>query len=59
MKVTEIDFDNAEQVNQLKNEKVEISVGVLAYLLNYFYTGGGEPNLLNERLAEVLDFDKE
>lgn len=54
MILEDIDFDDEKQVEKLKNEKVEISVGVLATLLSYYYTGGGEPNSYNARLKEVL-----
>jgi hypothetical protein len=54
LELKNIDFDNSKQVEELKNEKVEISVSVLALLLSAYYTGGGEPDSLNERLEETV-----
>jgi hypothetical protein len=54
MKLEEIDFDNEDEVERLKDEKVEVPVYVLKELLDSFYHGGGEPDSLNERLKWVL-----
>jgi hypothetical protein len=55
----EIDFDNEEQVEKLKRQKVEVEVGLLAYLLGYYYTGGGEPDSLNARLDDSMQAVKD
>lgn len=55
MKPSEIDFDSATTVLARKDETVEVTVGQLALLLNFFYTGGGEPDSRNERMKCVID----
>ena len=58
MRLEDIDFDNDEQVDTLRNEVVEIPVGALAFLLGGYYCGGGEPDLNSERLRNALVFGK-
>jgi hypothetical protein len=55
MNIEDIDFDNEEQVQQLRDQKVEIPVGVLYTLLGAYYKGGGEPDSYNDRLNEVME----
>lgn len=55
MRLDSINFDDEQKMLELKQEMVEIPVGALSYLLNYFYTGGGEPDSHNERLAEAME----
>lgn len=53
MNIDDIDFDNVEQVRKFKDQKVEVTVGLIYSLLGSYYQGGGEPDSYNERLAEV------
>lgn len=55
LELNSIDFDNNQQVEELKNQKVEVTVAVLALLLQAYYTGGGEPDSLNERLTDTIE----
>lgn len=48
-----IDFDDAKFCKEHKDELVQINLGTLAVLLDYYYTGGAEPATLTERLKEA------
>ncbi len=58
MKLEDMDFDNLDQVQARQNEVVEIPVGVLFVLLENYYTGGGQPDGLGERLKEAIELAK-
>jgi len=56
LKLEDIDFDNQEQIQSSLSQVVEVPVGMLKVLLESYYTGGGEPNSLQERLSEAEAF---
>jgi hypothetical protein len=59
LKLQDINFDDEKQVKKLANEKIEVEVGMLDFLLEYFYLGGGEPRQKNSRLKIALKYKDE
>lgn len=53
----QIDFDDEAYCKKHKDELVQIDLGTLRVLLNFYYTGGGEPTSLNERLTEAKELN--
>jgi len=56
--ISDIDFDYDELVDRMRNDKVEVTVSLLHVLLSYYYTGGSEPDSLNERLQQALEISE-
>lgn len=50
-----IDFDDEEFCKEHKDELVQIDLGTLYHLLDFYYLGGGEPKSLNARLKYAKD----
>lgn len=48
-----IDFDDEEFCKKHKDELVQIDLRTLRVLLYFYYTGGGEPDSLTERMKEA------
>lgn len=55
MEIETINFDDPVQVELARDKVVQIPVTALMFLLQGYYSGGGEPNSLTERLRLAME----